>query len=68
MQIPKLINQEASQPRIVDAAVSFEDFKTSLGAAATKYTDQEIERMRLMCDQIADVVFDTWLVKRNAAL
>ena len=45
----------------------FDDFKRALGQAANKYTDEQIERMRIICDKIADLVFDSWLNKRNAA-
>ncbi|MFA6918387.1 MAG: hypothetical protein WC285_06230 [Candidatus Gracilibacteria bacterium] len=51
----------------VDLSVTFEDFKRSLGKAAGKYTDEQIERMRTACDKMADLVFDTWLNKRNTA-
>ena len=47
--------------------VSFDDFKKSLGLAASKYSNEEIERMRVVCDKIADAFFDSWLHKRNSA-
>ena len=51
----------------VSKGLPFKDFKKSLGQAADKYTDEQIERMRIICDKIADLVFDSWLNKRNAA-
>ena len=51
----------------VSKSLSFEDFKKSLGQSANKYTDDQIENMRIACDKIADLFFDTWLNKRNAA-
>ncbi len=48
-------------------SLSFDDFKEALGQAANKYTDAQIEQMRLACDKIADLVFDAWLNKKNAA-
>lgn len=47
--------------------LSFEDFKKSLGPASSKYSDQQIERIRITFDGIANVVFDNWLQKRNSA-
>jgi hypothetical protein len=47
--------------------LSFEDFKKSLGSASSKYSDQEIERIRVTFDGIANVFFDDWLQKRNSA-
>lgn len=49
-----------------EEAVPFNVFKKSLGAAASKYTDEEIECMRGVCDRIANAVFETWLKERNA--
>jgi len=50
-----------------NTGVPFDNFKKSLGQTANKYTDEQIEQMRLDCDKIADLVFDAWLKKRNAA-
>ena len=47
--------------------LSFDDFKKSLGLGANKYSDEEIERMRIICDRIADLFFDSWLNKKNSA-
>lgn len=49
-----------------NSELSFEDFKKSLGPASSKYSDQEIERLRVVCDGIANVVFDDWLQERNS--
>ena len=54
---------DLSVPKIL----SFDDFKKALGQAANKYTDAQIDQMRLACDKIADLVFDAWLNKRNRA-
>ena len=53
--------------KIEQESLSFEDFKKSLGPASSKYSDQEIERIRIVFDGIANVVFDSWLQKRNSA-
>ena len=47
--------------------LSFEDFKNSLGPAKDNYSDEEIERMRIVCDKIADIAFNEWLYSRKAA-
>jgi hypothetical protein len=51
----------------VSKVLPFEDFKKSLGRAADKYNDEQIETMRVTCDRIADLAFDAWLNGRNAA-
>lgn len=51
----------------VSKSISFDDFKKSLGLSANKYTDEQIECMRMTCDKIADLFFDAWLNKINAA-
>ena len=51
----------------VSRVLSFEEFKKSLGPSANKYTNEQIENMRIVCDKIADIIFDSWLNKRNAA-
>jgi hypothetical protein len=42
------------------------EFKKALGTEAANLSDAEIEHMRDLGDQLADIVFDTWLRKRNA--
>lgn len=49
-----------------NTCVSFEEFKKSLGSAASNYTDEQIERMLVAFDRFADVFFDHWLEKINA--
>lgn len=51
----------------VSKTLPFEDFKESLGQAADKYSDEQIETMRIVCDKMASLAFDTWLNRRNAA-
>jgi hypothetical protein len=46
-------------------ALSFDEFKKSLGLRAAKYTDNQIKQMWLVCDRIADAVFNDWLVKNK---
>lgn len=58
---------EPEKETITNEQLSFEDFKKSLGPASSKYSDQEIERIRIIFDGIANVVFDSWLQKRNSA-
>ena len=45
--------------------LSFDDFKKAMGPEAAKYSDEEIELMRRICDAIADAVFNRWLVAIN---
>lgn len=45
--------------------LSFDAFKKALGSAAAKYSDTEIEHMRVICDRLADVYFDSWLKRLN---
>lgn len=47
---------------------SFDEFKAALGPAAAKYSDAEIDEMRLLCERMADVVFDNWLGKVNSEI
>jgi len=46
-------------------ALSFVEFKKSLGTGANRYTDEQIECIRLAFDKIADATFDRWLYQRN---
>jgi hypothetical protein len=46
-------------------ATSFEDFKKALGPSASKYTDEQLRRMLIALDGIADKYFDIWLEKVN---
>lgn len=48
-------------------ALSFEEFKSALGQAKSKYTDEQIEYMRVVFDKLADRVFDDWLYSKNSA-
>jgi hypothetical protein len=48
-------------------ATSFAEFKSALGFSANKYTDVQIEEMRLVADQFANAVFDAWLLEHNRA-
>jgi len=45
--------------------IDLEKYKRSLGSVAESMTDEQIEKLRAMHDQIADLVFDIWLKKRN---
>ena len=45
--------------------IDFAKFKKSLGPIVASLTDEQIERLRTMQDQIADLFFDVWLKKRN---
>ena len=45
--------------------IPLDDFKKALGPRANTLSDKEIEEMRQLGDQLADIVFDTWLRKRN---
>lgn len=56
----------SKNPETLPPAVSFDDFKASLGHTAHRYSDEETERMRILFDKIADLVFDEWLAKRSA--
>jgi hypothetical protein len=48
------------------STLSFNEFKKSLGIGATKYTDKQINEIRLVFDRIADATFDKWLEGRNS--
>ncbi len=60
-----IIKKQFSVAESSTAGLSFAEFKEALGPAAKKYTDLQIEKMRLICDRFADVVFDTWLREKN---
>ncbi len=51
-----------------DGCVLFDEFKKSLGPEADRYTNEEIEKMRILCDRIADLMFTTWLKERNSGI
>jgi hypothetical protein len=61
-EIPDL-PQDEDIPQESSAILSFERFRRALGQEAEQYTDAQIDRMRLICDKIADAVFDDWLNK-----
>ena len=48
------------------SVLPFDEFKKSLGIGATKYTDKQINEIRLVFDRIADAAFDKWLEHRNS--
>ncbi len=56
------------EPEIQQTATSFEEFKRALGQSANKYTDEQLRRMLIALDGIADKYFDIWLekIKRKA--
>lgn len=54
-------SQDASEER-----VTFDEFKKSLGSAAGKYSDEEIEKQRVVADKMADLFFDAWLMEINS--
>jgi hypothetical protein len=58
--------QEVYENNENSTVLSFKEFKKALGPAAAKYTDAQINQMRLICDRLADAVFDDWLSERNA--
>lgn len=45
--------------------ISLAAFKKSLGSTAMQLSDEEIEKLRKLQDQFADVLFDQWLKKKN---
>jgi hypothetical protein len=49
----------------VNNSLSFSDFKNSLGSAANNHSDEEIEKARISCDKIADLLFDAYLAKKG---
>ena len=66
--IGEVISQKYPESQFVPqdgCAVSFDDFKNALGLAAKKYTDFQIDKMRVSLDRFADLFFDDWLSKRN---
>ena len=48
--------------------ISLPDFKKLLGSYAESLTDEQVKRLRDMEYQIADVIFDQWLSRRNEQL
>lgn len=53
------------EPEKQQTATSFEEFKRALGPSASKYTDEQLHRMLIALDGIADKYFDIWLEKIN---
>jgi hypothetical protein len=56
------------QKDIPEGCVSFKEFKTALGKAARDYSDEEIEKIRVLFDRLAEVAFDSWLKKVNSGI
>lgn len=46
--------------------ISFEDYKRLLGSSAQDMKDEEIERLRNLHYQLADMIFDTWIKGKNS--
>lgn len=40
--------------------ISKEDFNKALGAKARELTPEEIEKLRVSMDKLADILFDIW--------
>lgn len=57
-----------NQNHTMDVCVSFDDFKKALGEEADKHSDEFIEKLRKLFDQIADTAFDNWLKKTNSSI
>ncbi|TSC70660.1 MAG: hypothetical protein CEO12_240 [Parcubacteria group bacterium Gr01-1014_46] len=53
------------EPEKKQTGTEFEAFKKSLGPSAIKYTDEQLRRMLIALDGIADKYFDIWLEKIN---
>ncbi len=51
-----------------EGCVSFEEFKNTLGKTANDYSDDEIEKIRVLFDCLAEVTFDSWLKKVNSGI
>ncbi len=47
--------------------ITLAEYKKSLGEYAQDLTDEQIEKLMIAFDKIADLIFDSWLNKRNAA-
>ena len=45
--------------------IPLEEFKKSLGPLADTLSEEEILALREKLDRLADIVFDSWLRKRN---
>jgi hypothetical protein len=45
--------------------MEFEEFKKTLGTLAEKLSDEEIDKLRILLDKFADLMFDRWLRKIN---
>lgn len=45
--------------------IPFNEFKKYLGPVADTLSEGEILKIREIEDQLADIVFDTWLRQRN---
>ena len=61
-QAGKVGGMETSQR----SKIPIQKFKKLLGPAASELSDSEIERLRDLEDRLADIVFDSWLRKRNS--
>jgi hypothetical protein len=46
--------------------IPFEDYKRLLGSSAQDMKDEEIERLRNLQYQWADMIFDTWIKGKNS--
>jgi hypothetical protein len=59
-------NEEGTENCEHSSVLPFDEFKKSLGMGATKYTDKQINEIRIVFDRIADAAFDKWLEQRNS--
>lgn len=64
MQSEKFLGEDKKIGR-PNSGVSFEDFKKSLGQKSVRYSDAQIEHMRISAEYIADSLFNAWLYRRN---
>ncbi|MDA3840262.1 MAG: hypothetical protein PF572_04180 [Patescibacteria group bacterium] len=48
--------------------LSFTDFKNELGEAGQYMSDKQIDELRILHDQLADVLFEIWIEKKNSNL
>lgn len=51
-----------------EGCVPFDEFKACLGPNASKYSDKEIDNIRIIFDKLADRAFDIWLNERNSGI
>lgn len=57
--------EQNSQATSEVSPMTLEEFKKTLGENATKYSEEQIDHMRIVFFKLANILFDDWLSSRD---